>query len=258
MPLHNRHVKQKADDKIQIKYKRFDYLWKCDEPIYVNGVADGASIHFPIITSDGRAYGPTVLDMLTKQHISTSILKNDLEDIGSKHPKKIEVWSRRHISNFLRQLNLKFDQVDKTDGLDGDAKLFPHFCSGFMSTGKVVEFEKGFVKVEKYTTLVICEMTYRLAIGLYGSADIAYEKIAKLAAETWMDDLRRARTLWDKLESVPFLAIDESTINLCAQSSISRFVERLILQQVCIRMGIDPEMEIRRARGRPWPQRQKQ
>lgn len=126
------------------------------------------------------------------------------------------------------------------------------FKVALASGGKVVEDRRAFVMVEKATTVTISEVVFKLAVGIRGGVADAYTWISQIAAAQWADDLDRAQTLWRRIDEVQgFLLEDANAVWLRPMSSVSQEGERLVTRQACSWLGVDPDSNFRRVRGRP-------
>ena len=88
---------------------------------------------------------------------------------------------------------------------------------------------------------------------MHGGLSGAYARIAEAAAEAWAADQARALALWELVRAAPggVLLEDEAVRRLRPICSVSQEVERTVMREVCRWLGVDPDMALKRERGRP-------
>ena len=126
-------------------------------------------------------------------------------------------------------------------------------CATFASGGTRIADEDEFVRVSKPSTLSLGPYALRLTVGALGGISEAHELIAERAAQAWRVDLDRARAIYSKLRAAPrgMLLETPEMEALRPGSSISAQIEAQALRDACRLLGVDPDLEIQRPRGRP-------
>ncbi|MCR6481065.1 J domain-containing protein [Variovorax sp. ZS18.2.2] len=213
MTRHSRFVAANPAERVLVRFARDELLW-C-----------GHLGDLEVPWRDGtRHAGPTVLDLVLREG-----------------PANRGRWRLRTAQEFLEPASTS-----------ADARFLPALASG----GRLVREEGEFLRVEKPSTISIGATTLRLALGLYGGElDASYEALAAEAAGAWREDLERARALYLAVREAPGGRLLETpaVAALRPSGNVSEKIEQGILRQVCEQLGVDPDLEIRRPRGRPGP-----
>ena len=240
------------DSRLQVKFIRRDLLWKTNQQltspysaITLNGLPMPAD-------SKGLVVGPTILDMMVRSICLTAELPAPLRSQVPAGAPGAAVWTQRNLATLWRNPDEKRRPAREVEDIERVRESDHPFKVSLASGGKVVEDRGAFVMVEKATTVSISEVAFKLAVGMRGGVADAYRWISQIAAAQWADDLERAQTLWQRIEEAQgFLLEDASVAWLRPMSSVSQEVERLIMRQACSWLGVDPDSDFRRARGRP-------
>ena len=192
----------------------------------------------PIIDGN-KLVGPTVLDLVWRQPLAVHELPAALqEQLTDSEDDLAIVWKLRP------EASLFATTVDPSK---------PHpFKPAFVSGGQHLANEDDFVRVEKLTTISISDVAFKLAAGMMGGIAEAYSWITGLAAAAWKKDLERSLALYRLLKAHPDGLLEDSTIEaLRPASSVSEAIEYTILRQACVWLGVDPDMDCARPKGRP-------
>jgi len=213
MAQHLRYTDCEKNERAVVKFVRLDLLWR------------GRLGDLDVPRKDGRRVaGPTILDVI-ERHAS--------EDDA--------YWSLRESRDFLER--------DPKKRADNEHP----FRAGLVSGGKVIDSEGDFVRVEKISSVSIGAYAFRLAVGALGTIGDAHSLIGSKAAAAWTADLARSRALYDAIKAAPGGKLRETpaVAALRPAGSISDQIETDILREACLLMGVDPDLNIRRAPGRP-------
>ena len=126
-------------------------------------------------------------------------------------------------------------------------------CAKFASSGTRIADEDDFVRVSKPSTLSLGPYALRLTVGALGGIAEAHELIGERAAMAWRADIDRARAIYAKLRAAPHgMLLETPELEaLRPGSSISAQIEAQALRDACRLLGVDPDLEIQRPRGRP-------
>lgn len=280
MAFHARHVLTTPGEvRVQVKFRRTDLLYrhphalrdphadaKCQKA-RAAGV-DPATLKLevpglPLDVDDGRMLvGPTLLDMLVRSRWRVDALpeptKNALlADLApGQLPEFVIAWSVRDLNTLWPKLGQPQRLAPRRVELVETARPLDHpFLASLASGGTPIRGAPSdeWIRVEKLTTCQVGEYVYRTASGVFGGLDQAYETVAAAALAAWDVDIQRALQLWDRVRAAPgevlveTLAI-EALRPIC---SISQEVERTIMREVCQWLGVDPDLPLKRPRGRP-------
>jgi hypothetical protein len=213
---HVRYANGDLNERAVIKFTREDLLWR------------GRVGDVDVPTSDRqRLVGPTIVDMLVRH-------PGEVAGAGAH-------WTLRETSAFLERKRGK-----AKDGL-------PPFRAGLVSGGKYLAIDGDFVRVTKISSVSIGAYAYRLAVGALGSVRVAHDTISHKAAAAWSADLTRSRALYDAIQAAPggWLQETAAVAALRPAGSISDAIETDILREACMLLGVDPDLNLRRAPGRP-------
>jgi hypothetical protein len=213
MAQHVRYADGEKNERAVVKFVRQDLLWR------------GRIAHLDVPRPDGRRVaGPTILDVIERR----------LTEAGEAY------WSMRPGRDFLER--------DRTKRADGHP-----FRAGLVSGGKMIDIDGDFVRVEKISSVSIGAYAFRLAVGALGSVGDAHAMIGGKAAAAWAADLARSRALYEAIKAAPGGTLQESpaVAALRPAGSISDQIETDILREACLLLGVDPDLSIRRAPGRP-------
>ncbi len=246
MPLHGRYTNGTANvQRVTVTFRRKDLLWKTAATLTAPGgtpCVEGLPIR-----RGGDAVGPTILDMMVREIVP---LTDELRDeLGlPADAEEIPCWTRRPIDT------LWLSQAERPSKKQAGERvlLLDHpFQRGLASGGRVGQEDDEFVEVEKTSTVSISEMALKLAVGMAGNVGDAYTRIGALAAQRWSADLARARKLWARIQEAGELYEDGTVVELRPLSSVSQEIELMILRQACTWLGVDPDQDCSRPRGRP-------
>lgn len=224
MAQHIRHANAETNERAIVRFEREDLLWQ----------GRIAGVDVPL--QDGaRLVGPTILDMLMRHE---TVVDDDEEPVV--------YWSLRDAKAFL-----------EPDRKKRAGALHP-FRAGLVSGGLVRTIDGDFVRVAKMSSVSIGVYALRLAVGALGSVTEAHKAIGARAAAAWSADLVRSRALYDAIKAAPDgkLIEDAAIAALRPAGSVSEQIETDILREACILLGVDPDLPIKRPKGRPWPSRQ--
>jgi len=223
MAQHVRHADRAQHERVVVKFTRHDLLWR-------GRIAD---VDVPLQQDHARVAGPTILDMLVRHETETKI---DAE--ADEEP--AVYWSLRKPRDFIER-----DHAKRAAGHP--------FRAGLVSGGRVVATDSDFVRVEKVSSVSIGAYAFRLAVGALGSVNEAHRAISTRAAAAWSADLVRSRSLYDAIQAAPdgMLPEDADVAALRPAGSVSDQIETDILREACTLLGVDPDLPIRRAPGRP-------
>lgn len=244
MALHGRYTNSLAnDERVVITFSREDLLWKTTETLTAPG---GQQVKGLPIRLPEYLVGPTILDMMLREEVPVTeklreqyAIPEDLDDVA--------FWSTRPTSTLWPGQGRQKPAAKKSK-----SKLLDHpFQAGFASGGRFVRDEGDFVRVQKLSKISISALALKLAVGMTGGISSAYTKIATLASQAWNRDLERARTLWELVSSTDKLIEDSEIVELRPTSSVSQEIERLVMREACIWLGVDPDLDCSRPRGRP-------
>lgn len=246
MSLHGRYTNGIANDqRTTVKFRRVDLLWKTAATLVS---PDGQrKVKGLPIREAGYYVGPTILDMMVRQVVPvTPALRKKFE--LPKELLEVPVWRKRDPASLWPSPGYTTGRKPDTKAV---AKLNHPFQTGLVSGGRLQQDEDDFVRVDKMSTVSISSMAMRLAVGMTGSVSAAYTHIGKMAVDAWATDLQRSSKLWELIREAGQLLEDEDVARLRPISSISQEVERLIMRQACSWLGVDPDLDCARQRGRP-------
>lgn len=246
MPLHGRYTNSIAnDERASLMFWREDLLWKNDVALLS---PSGRRVEMlPISISSGYVVGPTILDMMVRQVVPVTSKLREQYDIP-EHLDEAAFWVKRPTSTLWPTPRRPSKQGAKST----KAKTVDHpFEPGLASGGHVVRDAGDFVLVRKRSTISISALALKLTVGMTGGIDSAYSRISDMAVQAWDADLRRSLKLWQRINAVDKLFEDEDVAGLRPISSISQEVERLVMRQACTWLGVDPDLDCSRPRGRP-------
>lgn len=255
MALHGRYTNGPANAlRVSITFRRQDLLWKTDAVLVGprgKPCVNGLPIRFPVAR---EAVGPTILDMMLREVVTVTDQLREQFNLPDA-TEEIAVWRRRPTASLWPKPVVKQPKdksaLSKKKTNERPMVLDHPFQRGLASGGSVLDEEAEFVRIEKFSTVSISEMALKLAIGMTGSIGDAYTRIAALATQCWAADLVRARKLWARIPAEGQLYEDHVVAQLRPVSSISQETELLILREACIWLGVDPDQDCSRPRGRP-------
>lgn len=224
MAQHIRHADCEKNERAIVRFEREDLLWR----------GRIAGVDVPLQDGD-RVVGPTILDMLMRH-----------ETVVDEDEEAVVYWSLRDPKSFM-----------EPDRKKRAGALHP-FRGGLVSGGRVLDIGDDFVRVAKKSSVSIGVYALRLAVGALGSVNEAHNAIGTRAAAAWSADLVRSRALYDAIKAAPDgkLIEDAAIAALRPAGSVSEQIETDILREACILLGVDPDLPIKRPKGRPWPSRQ--
>lgn len=224
MAQHIRHADCEKNERAIVRFEREDLLWR----------GRIAGVDVPLQDGD-RVVGPTILDML---------MRHETEVDDDEEP--VVYWSLRDAKAFL-----------EPDRKKRAGALHP-FRGGLVSGGRVLGIGDDFVRVAKKSSVSIGVYALRLAVGALGSVNEAHNAIGTRSVAAWSADLVRSRALYDAIKAAPDgKLIEDATIAaLRPAGSVSEQIETDILREACVLLGVDPDLPIKRPKGRPWPSRQ--
>ena len=261
MAQHVRHVTPKNDlrkyPRISVLFKREDLLWRPNHDKPVRDPYTGFLTPVPLMRdSDTVAIGPNIYDAIRRVERT----QKDLHELGLPSVKENlgDWYVLRYASDFfedpkvLEKRRKRLEATGKKPSFkDG---LFEPFKRSLCTLGNVVpgQSDDEFVLVQKKTTVLISKIVFTLAVGIYDGAESASAVIGKAAEEAWNRDLERARAFYDLVKSSP-VGIHEKDVpdEIKATATISQEVEAWVLREVCSWLGVDPDLEIKRKKGRP-------
>lgn len=252
MALHVRYTDGRHNDtRIQVKFTRLDLLWQTMDPL-TSPFTGQTLAGLPVAVKDGLMVGPTILDMMVRTvHPIAQLPK----EVRSRLPTGVSgaaVWTRRNVATLWRNPDAARRPPREVEDIERVREPDHPFKVALASGGRVVSNRGTFVLVEKATTVALSEVAFKLAAGMRGSVGEAYTWISQIAAHQWESDLDRAQALWQCIEKAEgFLIEDARVAGLRPVSSVSQEVERLIMRQACSWLGVDPDSDCRRPRGRP-------
>ena len=281
MASHSRHVLSLPGEvRSQVKFRREDLLLVHDRPLR-DPLAAGkqrrakAQGHdprllvvevpcLPVRTENGNLVGPTLLDMLVRgpwrfEALPPAAQQAVIEAVRSagksRLPREVVAWSVRGLDTLWpapgqEQRRTPRESDDEDEERELDHPFLAALVSGGVSYGSA---PAGWLRVRKYSTCQVGEYTYRVAAGMHGGLGGAYARIADAAAEAWAADQARALALWELVQAAPdgVLLEDEAVRRLRPICSVSQEVERTVMREVCRWLGVDPDMALKRERGRP-------
>jgi len=244
MAWHNRYINSisNAGLRLTVEFKRRDLLWKSHGPVI--DPRTGEEVSLPLRLSETVVVSPNVLDMLKREIASVEMEVEAIAADGTKQTSKQKtekmVWHLRAPQEFF----------PKKEGECSEE----HILSKSLSTGgTVIGEEKGFIAVNKRSSVSINSLVYRLAVGMRGSEADAVRYIGQLAADAWERDNERAVKLYKLVIKAPkgYVLDEEIPPALKASASIAQTVESAVLWSACLWLGIDPNAPLKRQRGRP-------
>lgn len=253
MSLHLRYTDARRNDgRVHIKFSRRDLLWKTDD-ILVSPYTKQRVQGLPIPRERGLYIGPTILDMMERSIQPVASIPENLRESVADGVKAVAVWTVRKTRSLWRNsAEERKRPVKEVEDLERTRSVDHPFKTSLASGGLFVSGLRDFIEVEKVSNISISEVAYRLAVGMDGSIAGAYSGLAKMAADLWAADLIRAQELWQHIQQADGFLIEDNEISkLRPISSVSQDVERLVLRQACTWLGVDPDLECRRSRGRP-------
>lgn len=281
MASHSRHVLSTPGEvRAQVKFRREDLLYVHDRPLRDPHAAErrrsaaAAGWHpdllvhevpgLPLRTENGNLIGPTILDMLVRgvrrvedpPPPAQKAVRAAARAAGkARPPREVIAWSVRDLDTLWPKpgeepRRAPRDPDEEGEGYEAEHPFVPGLVSGGAPQGTAAG---GWVRVRKYSTCQIGEYIYRVATGMHGGLAGAYGRIADAAAEAWRADQARALELWDLVRAAPggVLLEDEAVRRLRPICSVSQEVERAVMREVCRWLGVDPDLALKRERGRP-------
>jgi hypothetical protein len=116
-------------------------------------------------------------------------------------------------------------------------------------------YAEDFLTVRKPSTVSISTYAFRLAYAVQGGVGGAYDWIGREGDQEWLADLERSAKIWRLLRDAGGVMLEsEEVIKLRPKASISQSVEQTILSEACVFLGVDPDEDLSRPRGRPAPE----
>jgi hypothetical protein len=202
-------------ERVLVRFEREDLLWR----------GRVGELEVPVEV-EGRLVGPTVLDRVVRRPA-----------LGGASP----YWALRDPWEFM-----------EPDFARRRAQGHP-LRAIYASGGAWLADEDDFVRVIKTSTLSLGPYALRLTVGALGGIAEAHDLIGERATQAWRVDLERARAIHGKLQTAPrgMLLETPELEALRPGSSISAQIEAQALRDACRLLGVDPDLEIRRPRGRP-------
>ena len=279
MASHSRHVLSRPGEvRAQIKFQRTDLLWQHEGilrspyAVEMRAWAKAQDIpadlvvievpRLPLVTPSGALVGPTILDMLTRKVCPLRDLpkamvvrvRAEAKAAGLPVPGTVAAWQARDPATLWPKPGQSRRMAPQRE-VDEEEKESDHpFLAALASGGRRAGVQPdGWVRVQKTSTLLVGEYVYRLAVGMWNGVAAAYGQIARLAEQAWAEDQERALSLWAIIQAAPegVMLEDGQVMALRPISSVSQQVEREIMRQACIWLGIDPDLDLKRPRGRP-------
>lgn len=239
MSLHSRYINPLDPIRVQIKFLRADLLYVSRKKMVCPYDAKITLAGLPIYKSPSVAVGPTMLDMMQRVVKKNGAVEWQLRDIDSLWPTDAEHAFERDKSK-VSEDDEKVREVDHP------------FRRSLVSGGTVISSDGDFVRVQKPTTASLSPYAFRLAIGMRGGVAEAYQYIGELATLAWESDLMRAREIYDRIVKNGGSVDEDAEIRqMRPSSSISQLVEAEIMRACCTWLNVDPEIDIKRGRGRP-------
>lgn len=281
MASHSRHVLSTPGEvRVQIKFRREDLLLVHDGPLRDPHAAErrrraaAAGWHpdllvhevpgLPLRAGNGNLVGPTILDMLVRgvwgvedlPPAAQKAVRAAARAAGkARPPREVVAWSVRDLDTLWPKPDEEArrpprDLDEDGEGCEAEHPFVPGLVSGGTPQGTAAG---GWVRVRKYSTCQIGEYIHRVASGMHGGLGGAYGRVAEAAAEAWRVDQARALELWDLVRAAPggVLLEDEAVRRLRPICSVSQEVERAVMREVCRWLGVDPDLALKRERGRP-------
>ena len=268
MAAHSRHIRGKLNSgRTQVRFKRVDLLWEgravnrrtgevadCPLPKPVRDPETGKILRF----HRDVVVGPTVLDMIVREVVPWREVPAAIRPKGVDHAKHVALWKARDPHTLWpadgqARAARPLQEVEDEDAVQAGIPDHP-FLAALASGGTVVaSTAPGWTRVEKASTVNLAAGVYRLAVGMYGSVDGAYREIGRQAAGLWEADLERVLEIWSRIRDLPggLLIEDDEVAELRPLSSISQELERIVMREACVYLGIDPDLDVARPRGRP-------
>jgi hypothetical protein len=276
MAFHARHVRTVPGEvRVQVMFQRTDLLYCHEDRLrdpHARRRDQAGQGHPPMIEVPGLplvvrerfAVGPSVLDMLTRALWPFDKLPLETQLAVREQLAPDEVLRKAFIAWSVRDLDTLWPAPGQTQRRERTRleyapereRVLDHpFIASLASGGVPIPdaAPAGWLKVSRRSTCQIAEYVYRVACGVFGSVEDAYERIAETAAAAWEADQTRALQLWARVQQAPakVLVEDASVAALRPNCSVSQEVERAIMQEVCRWLGVDPELDLKRPRGRP-------
>jgi hypothetical protein len=255
MASHNRYTSPYADPvRTQIRFRRTDLLWKC--PMVFNP-HDHTAVEVPI-RAGIWAVGPTILDMTQRKEVRWRVLPEHMRPDDVNLDEIVAVWAMRDTDTLWpppgqpqkrRKSGKTVDEEDEEAVRLPDHPFFLNLASG---GAEVAGSSEGFLRVSKYSTVTISLGVFRVLVAMTGSVDAAYSHIAALASQAWEEDVERSLRLWAAIQAAGGVLLEEQMPGgLRPNCSVSQAVERDIMRQACQWMGVAPDIDISRPKGRP-------
>lgn len=245
MPSHRRFIDDTSNtQRVVIKFRRPDLLY-CGLVELIDG-----SLQLPL-QRGSKHIGPTILDMIERRTGTASEAPGQDDDDAPTHSNAKAkqgtgagiIWCRR-----------RWHQMLVSDHASELRQTHAPFKPGIASGGTALTMRGDWLEVSKLSTISISDVAVKLAVGMMGGLADAQKWIRDLAAEAWEKDLERALLLWQAIEAAGgAIAEDLHLSRLRPSSSVSEQVEYEVLRQACVWLGVDPDMQIKRPRGRPRP-----
>ena len=281
MASHSRHVLSVTGEvRAQVKFRREDLLLVHDRPLrdpfaaekQRRAVAEGHDPRLlvvevpglPVRTENGNMVGPNLLDMLVRRSWRFEALPPAAQQAviaavraakQSRLPREVVAWSARGLDTLWPAPGQEQRRGPwEPDGGGEERELDHPFVASLVSGGVPHgTAPAGWVRVRKYSTCQVGEYIYRVAAGMHGGLGAAYARIAEVAAEAWTADQSRALVLWEMVQAAPdgVLLEDEAVRRLRPICSVSQEAERIVMREVCRWVGVDPDLALKRERGRP-------
>ena len=254
MASHTRHVRSSANsERCQVRFSRPDSLYRG----VVTSPWDGEVVSVPIVT-DKHVVGPTILDMMVREVVRCRDLPEGRRPPNTPLNKYVANWKFRDPDTLWPAPGQPQQQLTKPREPDletepgeriPDHPFFLKLASGGLP---VPGGPSGFQRVRKDSTVSIAQGAFRLAVAMHGGIGAAYTHVARIAETSWTNDLARAFDLWNAIGAAGGELIEDDDIRaLRPTSSVSQEVERQIMREACTWLGIDPDADLIRPRGRP-------
>lgn len=171
---------------------------------------------------------------------------------GGELPAFVALWTLLDTGTLWRTEELPPPREPSTADEDRQPEhpFKPQLVTG--GTEKGDDAPGGWVAVRKSTTTWVSDGAFRLAAAMHGSADEGAKRISGLSVDAWDQDLERCLELHALVAAAGpdgLLETDE-VMALRPASSVSQEVEKQVLDEALVWLGVDPREELRRTPGR--------
>lgn len=201
--------------------------------------------------------GPSIAHTLVRRVVPAvglpPALRSEAEEANSGElPAFVALWTLLDTGTLWRTEELPPPREPTTAEEDREPEhpFKPQLVTGGTQRGD--NAPGGWVAVRKGTTTWVSDGAFRLAAAMHGSADEGAKRISSLAVDAWDEDLERCLELHALVAAAGPDGLLETgeVLALRPSSSVSQEVEKQVLDEALVWLGVDPREKLKRTPGR--------